>query len=1006
MFVVLFISSLPVYALKLKIDPELIDPGKEPYQFEVKIEDAADLSAFQFDLTYDRTVITIDSVILGDFLGSTGRTVWDPLLETIDNDHGKLTFGAFSIGDAEGPSGDGILALITYTPSGPGTVGAVTFDGDRTYVTATQVSGALPRELEDAKVTPICEITVTPGAYGSISPSDDDGVVAVEKAGNETFTITPEECYQIAEVRVNGNPLDEPVSSYTFNNVTCDGDETYSIAADFKIKQFEITSGVSGDGGTISPADDPDPVLVNCGASQTFTITPQSTSPDQCYHITDVRVDGHSVGAVSSYTFENVTANHSITASFAINNFQITASAGPDGKIEPSGTMTLICEANQKFTITPDYGYHIVEVKVDGAFVGTESSYTFSNTGSGSHTIHAEFEKDYFSIQASVASDTGIIGNITPDGIVKVARDSTPTFTTKGADCYELTDITLNGSSVMADVQTDENGQGSYTLPPVNANHIIEATFDIRTYTINATADTGGSIDLSGDVTVECGGSQEFTIIPDDCYQITDVKIDGESVDVADSYTFTDVRDGHTIHAAFEKIPYTITADFQKGEDEIGKNGTVNPSEATVKCGENQIVRIIPNEGSSILEVGINGKKINCEQDDACKIVEEEIEYTFINVREDGNEIYAIFEGDNIYTIMASVAGDGKIEPSGEVTVMEEDDQTFSTTPSQDESLLYLVVDGVKVDAETEYLFPNIRDDHTIIAVFEEVTITVNAEGNGQIEPSGEVNVPLGLNQIFVITPDPCYQIADVMTGEGDSAVSVKEDVETDASGVGVYEFEEVTAPQTLSVTFEPVTITVNAGDGGNVSPSASVQMECGTTGQIFTITPDDCYQIADIRIGEGESASSVMEDVVINESGVGDFELKDVTQNDTLSVTYERITKAGDINDDGTVDLTDAVLALKVICGIDIIRLDEADTDGDYKLEMDDVLHFLQTGTKLDNAISILMLISGEDIITEKITRCADVDKDGKIGIGEVVHILKVLATPEEDEGTRDSQS
>jgi len=49
MFVVLFISSLPVYALKLKIDPELIDPGKEPYQFEVKIEDAADLSAFQFD---------------------------------------------------------------------------------------------------------------------------------------------------------------------------------------------------------------------------------------------------------------------------------------------------------------------------------------------------------------------------------------------------------------------------------------------------------------------------------------------------------------------------------------------------------------------------------------------------------------------------------------------------------------------------------------------------------------------------------------------------------------------------------------------------------------------------------------------------------------------------------------------------------------------------------------------------------------------------------------------
>ena len=44
----------------------------------------------------------------------------------------------------------------------------------------------------------------------------------------------------------------------------------------------------------------------------TFTITPAS-----CYQIADVLVDGVSVGAVASYTFNDVAANHTIAASFA-----------------------------------------------------------------------------------------------------------------------------------------------------------------------------------------------------------------------------------------------------------------------------------------------------------------------------------------------------------------------------------------------------------------------------------------------------------------------------------------------------------------------------------------------------------------------------------------------------------------------------------------------------------------------------------------------------------------
>ena len=57
--------------------------------------------------------------------------------------------------------------------------------------------------------------------------------------------------------------------------------------------------------------------MVASGANRTFTIV-----PDTGYCIIDVLVDGYSVGAVSSYAFTNVVANHTIKANF------ITQSAG------------------------------------------------------------------------------------------------------------------------------------------------------------------------------------------------------------------------------------------------------------------------------------------------------------------------------------------------------------------------------------------------------------------------------------------------------------------------------------------------------------------------------------------------------------------------------------------------------------------------------------------------------------------------------------------------------
>jgi len=71
---------------------------------------------------------------------------------------------------------------------------------------------------------------------------------------------------------------------------------------------------------------------VNHGGLAAYAIAPATG-----YHIADVLVDGVSVGAVTSYTFSNVTANHTISATFAINTYTLTASAGANGSVTPAG---------------------------------------------------------------------------------------------------------------------------------------------------------------------------------------------------------------------------------------------------------------------------------------------------------------------------------------------------------------------------------------------------------------------------------------------------------------------------------------------------------------------------------------------------------------------------------------------------------------------------------------------------------------------------------------------
>jgi hypothetical protein len=108
------------------------------------------------------------------------------------------------------------------------------------------------------------------------------------------------------------------------------------VTATFTLKTYSITA-TAGAHGSISPNGT---IVVNYGASQQFTIT-----ADTSYGIAGVKVDGVSLGAVSSYNFPNVTANHTIEASFS--------------SLLPEAA-TLVSPSAKTYTNTPTYVWNAV----------------------------------------------------------------------------------------------------------------------------------------------------------------------------------------------------------------------------------------------------------------------------------------------------------------------------------------------------------------------------------------------------------------------------------------------------------------------------------------------------------------------------------------------------------------------------------------------------------------------------------------------------------------------
>ncbi len=456
-------------------------------------------------------------------LGSQVRLAWDQVSDSSVTGY-KVHYGLASRNYTNSLDvQNNLTCLLTGLP-----------DAQALYFAVTSYSATEESDYSEELVS--YTVQASSPSNGQILPA---GILVLAKGSSQTFSIVPDNGYAVSDVLVDGTSVGA-VSAYTFSDLSA----CHTISATFtSTDQTDLAISASAQaGGSISPSGS---VIVSPGADQSFTISPLAN-----YHIVDVQVDGASAGAVSTYTFSDVSTNHAISASFALNTHTITPTPQANGSISPASAVKVNHGASQTFTITPNPNYKVSDVKVDGVSVGSVTSYTFPNV-SANHTISASYALNTYTITPTGQPN----GSISPAAPVTANSGASQTFTITPSANYKVSDVKVDGVSVGAVT--------SYTFSNLAANHTITATFALNTYTITAAALGNGSISPSSAVTVNASASKTFTISPSAKYKISDVKVDGVSVGAVQSYTFKNVTANHTITASFS-APAQLSAGMKK----------------------------------------------------------------------------------------------------------------------------------------------------------------------------------------------------------------------------------------------------------------------------------------------------------------------------------------------------------------------------------------------------------------------------------------------------------
>ena len=249
---------------------------------------------------------------------------------------------------------------LTLTTSGGNGTGAVTYRIDTAHSTG------------EAAIDPSTGV-LTPVRVGSVS------VIATKAGDNDYNDVTSAPFVLMIKP---ATPTGEP----NYTKITTGGKTLKDAALTTK------GSTLNPNDGKLEWLDDkgnalPDDTRVKVNTTYKWRFTPTDTNYTTLTGEIELLYHKSNGGGSSGYSY-----------------YTIEATAGAGGSISPSGSVSVREGGDQTFTITPDKGYAVSNVKIDGKSIGAVKSYTFENV-SRTHTIEVVFVKGTASARTGDSSD-------------------------------------------------------------------------------------------------------------------------------------------------------------------------------------------------------------------------------------------------------------------------------------------------------------------------------------------------------------------------------------------------------------------------------------------------------------------------------------------------------------------------------------------------------------------------------------------------------------------------
>ena len=294
-----------------------------------------------------------------------------------------------------------------------------------------------------------------------------------------------------------------------------------------------------------------------------------SASPNNNYVFKGWYEGGNLISSTGQTTINNITSDHTFVAKFERQSCYVRTGVnnGDGGTITASqsvpygGKITITAKANN--------GYSFAGFVENNKTISTASSIELNNITTD-RNITAVFNREKCTVNVSVyPQDTGKY-----EGAGTYNKGDRVALTAKAYDGYQFVGWSVNSQIVSKD--------DKYIIEHIKSDLNVVANFmkiNTTTYRVTAgIATTGGTISPSGDFNIPEGSSVTYNIMAQAGYRITAVMVDGKNIGAVTSYTFNNVRGGHSITASFE-IPEAPKKSNTSGQT-TKKNSDNNPAVA------------------------------------------------------------------------------------------------------------------------------------------------------------------------------------------------------------------------------------------------------------------------------------------------------------------------------------------------------------------------------------------------------------------------------------------